>query len=477
MHRDEYIQYDALGLAQLVRTGEVNPLELLAAAEAQVNALNPRLNAVVTPLWERARRQIEAGLAAGPFHGVPLVLKDLGQYFEGTVTTGGSRLFRDAVADHNSTLTQRYLDAGLVICGKSNTPEFGLATTTEPVLFGPARNPWHTDYSTGGSSGGAGAIVASGMMPAAHASDGGGSIRIPASCCGLFGLKPSRGRVPLGPAALEGWGGLSTTHVVTRSVRDSAALLDISAGAEVGSPYVAPMVANSFASALESPPTGLVIGLCTKPFNGAAVDPEVVDACEQTARLLENLGHTIVPLQPDLDPESVRGAHGILAVSHIGALVQARASALGRAVREDEVERVTWQNAESAKLISGADYAAAVHQIHQHGRVIESLFAKVDVLLTPTMACLPPRLGALDMMSEDSDRYLELLYQMIGFTALFNDTGHPAASVQLNLSQAGLPIGSQLVAAYGDERRLLQLAGQIEAGQHFTEVQPLKALG
>ena len=267
----EYTEYDALGLAELVANGDISAEELVDCAEQQYHSKNPALNAVVTPMWDQAREVLRDGLPAGGFRGVPMPLKDLGQYYQGVVTSNGSRLFADNIADHDSTLVQRYKAAGLVLSGKTNTPEFGLATTTEPVLHGPTRNPWSIDHSTGGSSGGAAAAVAAGIFPIAHASDGGGSIRIPASCCGLFGLKPTRGRVPLGPSAVEGWGGLSTTHVISRSVRDSAALLDISAGPEPGSPYHAPYSSVSFSSALQLPPQPLRIGLCLESFNGAEV--------------------------------------------------------------------------------------------------------------------------------------------------------------------------------------------------------------
>ena len=236
MHKDEYSALDGLGLAQLIKQGEVTPTEALAAAQSLLKEKNSSLNAMVLSMDAQAAKTIEAGLPSGAFTGVPFALKDLGMQYKGVVTSNGSRLFSDCVATHDSTLVQRYKAAGLVICGKSNTPEFGLATTTEPVLFGPTHNPWKHGYSSGGSSGGASALVAAGILPMAHASDGGGSIRIPASCCGLVGLKPTRGRIPLGPAQLEGWGGLSTTHAITKSVRDSAALLDISAGPEVRQP-------------------------------------------------------------------------------------------------------------------------------------------------------------------------------------------------------------------------------------------------
>ena len=464
----EYTEYDALGLAELVANGDISAEELVDCAEQQYHSINPTLNAVVTPMWAQAREALRDGLPTGLFRGVPMPLKDLGQYYQGVVTSNGSRLFADNIADHDSTLVQRYKAAGLVLSGKTNTPEFGLATTTEPVLHGPTRNPWSIDHSTGGSSGGAAAAVAAGIFPVAHASDGGGSIRIPASCCGLFGLKPTRGRVPLGPSAVEGWGGLSTTHVISRSVRDSAALLDISAGPEPGSPYHAPHSSVSFSSALQLPPQPLRIGLCLESFNGAEVAEEVAALTQQSADKLEALGHHIEPIQHPFTTDIVRDAHGILAVSHIGAMLNSKQQSLGRALTEYDIEHVTWNNFQSAQELTGAQYANAITSIHRHGQMCAALFAEYDLILTPTMACLPPEIGALNMMSTDTDGYLQLLYQMIGFTALFNDTGNPAASLPLSISNSGLPVGCQLVADFGNEALLFSISQQISEAGYFT---------
>jgi amidase/6-aminohexanoate-cyclic-dimer hydrolase len=469
MDKTDYTQYDALGLAELVANGDVSATELLSCAEQMTQDHNPGLNALVTPMWEQAAESIGNGLAQSPLSGVPMPLKDLGLYYRGVVTSNGSRLFADNVADHDSTLVQRYKAAGLVLSGKTNTPEFGLATTTEPQLHGPTRNPWSHNHSTGGSSGGAAAAVAAGMFPVAHASDGGGSIRIPAGCCGLFGLKPTRGRVPLGPAAVEGWGGLSTTHVISRSVRDSAMLLDISAGAEPGSPYHAPYAAESFSSALEQPPGQLRIALCLESFNGAPVTKEVADLTKQNALILEALGHNVEQISHPFDPNITRDAHGTLAVSHIGAMLNAKERELGRPLSEADVERVSWNNFLGSQQLSAAAYATAVSDIHRNGQLCAQLFNDFDLLLSPTMACLTPEIGSLDMMSEDSEQYLALLYQMIGFTALFNDTGNPAVSVPLSMAKNGLPVGCQLVGDFGAERLLLSVSQQLSSAGYFTK--------
>ena len=469
--KNEYSALDGLGLAQLIARGEVTATEILATAQSLLADKNPSLNAMVLTMDEHALQAIDAGLPQGLFTGVPFALKDLGMQYKGVVTSNGSQLFRDNVAVEDSTLVSRYKDAGLVIFGKSNTPEFGLATTTEPALFGPTHNPWKHGYSSGGSSGGASALVAAGIIHMAHASDGGGSIRIPASCCGLVGLKPSRGRVPLGPIQLEGWGGLSTTHAITKSVRDSAALLDISAGPELGSPYHTATAIEPFQSWVNKPVSKQTIGLCLNTFNGAAVDPEVTQATQANAHKLEDLGHRVELITVDLNPDNVREAHGMIAISHLGAMLNAKAAEIGRPLTEHDIELGSWQNYQYAKEITATNYAAAVAMIHQHGRAIDLLLEKFDYLMTPTMACLPLAHGRINMLAEDPSTYAPLLFQTLGFTALFNDTGHPAISVPMGLAENGLPIGTQLIAGTGEEGKLLQLAGQIEATGLFTRLQ------
>lgn len=461
MRADEYVRHDAVGIADLIREGEVTASEVLAAARDRMVACKVQ-NAVVLDLFDRASAQIAGGLGSGPLAGVPFMLKDLGQHYAGTVTSSGSRAFADYMADHDSTLTQRYLAAGLVICGKTNTPELGLATTTEPRLHGPTRNPHRPEYSTGGSSGGAGAAVASGIVPVAHASDGGGSIRIPASCCGLFGLKPTRGRTPLGPDELEGWGGLSTAHVISRSVRDSALVLDLTHGPETGSPYAAPPASRSYQLEIERPVRKLVIAVSSTSFTGATVLPEIDTAVQEFADRCRSLGHEVRQSALKVDSAIHKGAHGVLAISHVASTLNRRAAALGRALREDDVERVTWQNYQAARSITGADYAMALHAVQQLGLTTARFFSDCDLLLTPTMAMLPPPLGAMDMMGLESERYLDILYRMIAFTALFNDTGNPAISVPVAMSESGLPIGMQFVGPHGSEGLLLQVARQLE---------------
>jgi amidase len=468
----DYDRYDGLGLAGLVRGGEVKPEEMLEAAIERVEALNPALNAVVTRLYDQARAALAAGLPAGPFTGVPYALKDLGALYTGAVTSYGSRLFAGAVADHDSEYTVRLKRAGLVILAKTNTPEMGLAPSTEPRLFGPTRNPWNRAHSAGGSSGGSAAAVAGGMLPMAHATDGGGSIRIPASCCGLFGLKPTRARNPMGPDAGEGWGGASVGHAVTRSVRDSAALLDVTAGPDVGDPYWAPPPAGPFLDEVGRPPGRLRIALATASWNGAPVDPECAAAATDAARLCESLGHHVEEARPDYNHEALGQATRIIIGANVRAALDVGAKARGRAVEAGDVERVTWEFAALGASHTAADYARSIGVVHRTGRAVARFFTRHDIVLSPTM-CRPPfPLGVLDMSSADADAYLAAVLASIGFTSLFNSSGNPAMSVPLAWSRSGLPIGIQFAAPFGGEALLFRLAGQLEAARPWAARRP-----
>ncbi|MBI4408668.1 MAG: amidase [Gemmatimonadetes bacterium] len=468
----DFERYDGLGLAELVRMGEVKPGELLDAAIARVEERNPAVNAVVTRLYDEARGAIAGGLPAGAFTGVPYLLKDLGALYTGAVTSYGSRLFAGNVADHDSELTARLKRAGLVIFGKTNTPEMGLAPSTEPRLFGPTRNPWNQAHSAGGSSGGAAAAVAAGMLPMAHATDGGGSIRIPASCCGLFGLKPTRARNPLGPDAGEGWGGASVPHAVTRSVRDSAALLDATAGPDVGDPYWAPPPTGPFLAEIGREPGRLRVALTTTPWNGQPVDPECAEAATAAAKLCEELGHRVVEARPEVDAAALGLAVRIIVGANVRAQLEARAAALGRTLTAEDVETVTWERAIDGVTATAADYARSIGVVHGTGRVVARFFTTYDILVTPTM-CQPPfPLGVLDMSSADPAAYLAGLLASIGFTSLFNSAGNPAMSVPLAWSKSGLPIGVQFVAPFGAEASLFRLGAQLEAARPWAARRP-----
>ena len=463
---------DGLGLAELVRRREIGAKELLDAVITRVEALNPRLNAVVTRMYDAARAAIGAGLPAGPFTGVPYLLKDIGLLYAGAVTSAGSRAFADAVANHDSEMTARLKRAGLVIFGKTNTPEMGIATSTEPRLFGPTRNPWDLRYSAGGSSGGAAAAVAGGMLPMAHASDGGGSIRIPASCCGLFGLKPTRARNPMGPDAGEGWSGASVGHAITRSVRDSAALLDATSGPDIGDPYWAPPPAGPFLAEVGRDPGRLRVALATTPWNGRRVDPECAEAARAAARLCERLGHRVEDARLEIDAEALGQATRVIVGASVRAALELRGAARGRAVTEDEVERVTWLRAQDGLAATSADYARSILVMHRTGRAVARFFTRHDILLTPTLACTPYPLGVLDMSTDDLDAFYDAVLRSIAFTSLFNSSGNPAMSVPLAWSREGLPIGVQFVAPFGDEATLFRLGAQLETAQPWADRRP-----
>lgn len=469
----DFEAFDGLGLAELVRKRDVTALELLTEAVERVERHDPHLNAVVCRFEGKARAAIMAGLPDGPFSGVPFLLKDLGAHYAGEPTTSGSRFFADYVPGHDSEVTRRYKAAGLVCFGKTNTPEFGLSPTTEPALFGPTLNPWDTSRTAGGSSGGAAAAVAARMVPMAHASDGGGSIRIPAAMCGLFGLKPTRGRVPMGPDAGEGWGGLSTVHAVTHSVRDSAALLDVVEGADLGAPYWAPPKARPFLDEVGAPTGRLRIAFSTRPTTGVAVDPVCVRAAEDAARLCADLGHHVEEANPSVaDPVALGTAMRAIIGANVRATFDERAEALGRAPGPDDAERMTHAIIRNAEGVSAATYARAIRLVHATGRQVAQFFQTWDVLITPTLTMQPPRIGELSMMAEDMAGVSERIGALVGFTSLYNITGQPAMSVPLSWSEAGLPVGVQFVGRFGDEAGLIRLASQLEQARPWAQRRP-----
>ena len=473
--RAAYDSLDAMGLAEAVRRGDVKPAELLEAAIARAEEIDPAIRAIVIPMFEEARREVERGVPPGPFHGVPFLLKDLHLLYTGVRTTYGSRLFADHVADHDSELTARYRRAGLVIFGKSASPEFGITTSTESALFGDTRNPWSLAHSAGGSSGGAAAAVAAGIVPAAHASDGGGSIRIPASCCGLVGLKPTRARTPMGPDAGEGWSGMSVNHVVSRSVRDSAALLDATHGPAPGDPYRAPVPARPFLDEVGADPGRLRIALQTEAFNGADTDPECAAAARAAAKLLEGLGHSVEEAALAVDAQAFARASQVIIAANLRATVMDRTAALGRELRDDDLEPFTRMMVDAAAGADAAEYARSIKTIHALGRQVEGFLARYDVLLTPTLAAPPCELGRLSLRNPDRAGLIESLGRTIGYTQLFNASGHPSASLPLAWSAAGLPIGVQISGRFGDEATLLRLAAQLEQAAPWSQRRPALA--
>lgn len=468
----DYDDYDALGLADLVRKKEVSPLELLEEAIARLEKVDGTLNSVPLKHYDEARAAIDAGLPDGPFTGVPFLLKDLHLLMEGTVTSFGSGAFKDNVADHDSTLTERYKQAGLVIFGKSNSPEFGLAGTTEPRLYGPTRNPWNTEHSPGGSSGGAAAAVAAGVLPVANASDGGGSIRIPASACGLFGMKPSRARTPMGPDRGEGWGGMSSSHAVSRTVRDNAALLDATAGPAPGDPYSCSAPARPFLEEVGIDPRPLRIAVTATGPNGNRADADVRAGLDATVALLEELGHHVTEAAPKIDATDMTAAQIGLIASSIALTLDMRGEALGRPVSQQDVENITWAIAENGRGLNGTDVARGTLLIHQFGRKVASFMEDYDVLLSPTLALPPVPLGTVNMDSDDIGAYIDINARYMPFAGLFNMTGQPSMSVPLHWTADGLPVGMMFTAPFGDESTLFQLAGQLERAQPWGDRRP-----
>lgn len=470
----EYEDYDALGLADLVRNGAISPSELLDAAIERIEARDGAIGALVTRMYDVARDAIAVGLPSGPFTGVPFSLKDLSAFFAGVPTTAATRLLADFVPDHDSSLVSRYKRAGLVILAKTKTPEFALSLTTEPVLYGPTRNPWSLEHSPGGSSGGGAAAVAAGYMPMAHATDGGGSIRAPASFCGLFGLKPSRGRVSAAPNFGEGLAGMATGHCLSRSVRDSAALLDVSAGVEPGDPYVAPPFSRPLLDEVGAPPGRLRIALCTTDFLGNPIDPECATAARNAATLCESLGHHVEEARPDLTGLSLIEAWRVIPAVNLWVNVAQRAKALGRKPMPSDLEPMNWAWLELGRRVDADDYLRAVSTMHTLGRRVGTFLERYDLILTPTLGQPSLRIGTIDTNGHDIERYISFLFETIApHTALFNQTGGAAMSVPLHQTADGLPVGVQFAGRLGDEPRLIRLAAQLEEAQPWFQRRPL----
>ena len=469
---NDYEAHDAVALAERVRNGETTPTALLDAAIERLEKRNPALNAVVIPMLEHARRAIAAGLPAGPLAGVPFLLKDLHAAVPGVRLTHGSRLFADFVPQHESEIVARFRRAGLVTFGKTHSPEFGLTTTSESRLFGQTRNPWHPERVAGGSSGGSAAAVAAGIVPAAHATDGGGSIRVPASCCGVFGMKPTRGRTPAGPDAGEGWSGMSAQGVVSRSVRDSAALLDAIHGPDLGAPYAAQPPARPFLAEAGTAPGRLRIALQTTTWNASPTHPTCVAAAEDAAKLCASLGHHVEEASFAIDVEPYREATGLIIGASTRATIEDRARALGRTLAPEDVEPGTWLVAAAGAAKDAVAYVRAVRTIHRIGRELARFLERYDVILTPTLAVPPAPLGVLSLSNPNPGESIRTLFQSVGFTQLANATGNPAMSVPLTWDADGLPIGSHFIGRMNDEATLFRLAAQLEQARPWWDRRP-----
>jgi len=472
----ELWQLDAIAQAELIRRGEISSLELVDAAIDRIERIDPRLNTVVTSLFEPARAAASRRLPDGPLAGVPFLVKDLGCGQAGVRQTNGSRALRSYVPTSDSPLVTRYRGAGLVIVGRTSTPEFGNHSTTEPILFGPSRNPWALDRTTGGSSGASAAAIAAGLTSIASGGDGAGSLRIPASCCGVFGFKPSRGRISSAPSG-QSIGNLAIRHAMSRSVRDNAALLDVAARPEPGDPFVAPPPARPFLEEVGRHPGRLRIGWTATPAIETAIDPECVAAVRSAAELLDELGHDVVEAAPTLDGNVIIGS--LLAVWAAGNLEEALdcERLIGRPLERDELEITTWELVEHARSLTAQDLFDAVAAFGATTRSIGAFFEDHDVWLTPTLARPPEPLGVLNQSSGSALGWQRMDSGFNPFNPWANISGCPSMSLPLHWSVDGLPIGVLATARYGDEATLFRLASQLEQARPWAHQWPAIALG
>ncbi|HTQ14086.1 MAG TPA: amidase family protein [Rhizomicrobium sp.] len=470
----EYGTFDGLGLAALVARKEVSPSELLEEAISRAEALNPRLNAIVFKAYDLAREAAKTAPRDGLFAGVPTLLKDMRAGATGMPTRSGSRLMPPAIADHDSVLVASFRKAGMVPFGKTNVPEFGILPTTESRLYGAAHNPWSLAHSTGGSSGGSAAAVAARIVPLAHATDGGGSIRIPASCCGLVGLKVSRGRVSQGPDASDSTSGLSVDHVVSRSVRDCAAALDVDSRIDYGDPYFAPPADGSYLEAISRKPKRLRIAASFTRADGTPLHPDVTAALRKTAKLCESLGHIVEEAAPPLNPAELTTAFMTIWADNTAMGVALLAQKLNIEPSTDVVEGLTLSLYEQGMKITAVQHMLAQQLMFRVARTMAAFHETHDTWLCATLGLPPIGLGTIDVDERDVQKAFAPLLGYVPYTAMQNATGQPAINVPLHWNESGLPIGVQFVARNGNEALLLQLAAQLEeAAPWISRTPPL----
>lgn len=477
----EFDCLDATDLAGRIASGEVSAQDALDVALAKVARLNPALNAVVLMQEEVATRAIQAGLPHGPFRGVPFLIKDLGCEAIDFPSHNGSRLLANTRHRRDSSIFQRIRNTGVVTFGRTTSPEGGIGAATEAAVYGaPTRNPWNVDHTSGGSSGGSGAAVAAGIVPFAHGSDGGGSVRIPASSCGLFGMKPTRARLPDGPYVGEGWAGMAIDGFLTWSVRDTAAMLDACHGADLGAPYHAPPLQYGHMQAISRPPRRLRVLMCDATFTGDAIHPDCARAVQDAARLLEDLGHHITPGVPKANIGSMMLAWTDIVACGTALSIRSTVQARGRALEPGEVEGISLGAMRHAETLSGADYLEAVGRIHKFGREMAAVFDPedgpgFDIILSATLAEPPARVGRFAHKTED---YLDYrigpngIFAFSPFCAVFNASGQPAASVPLAMSDDGLPIGVHLAARFGADEELISLCAELERATPWARRRP-----
>lgn len=488
----DYDKYDGLGLAELIRKKKVSPGELVEEAISRIETHNPKINAVVHKLYERARTAAKGKLPDGPFQGVPFLIKDLHATLEGLPTSHGTKLWKNVPAKITTEIVKRWEASGAIVVGRTNTPEFGLLPYTESDTLGPALNPWDTTRSPGGSSGGSGAAVAARMVPLASGGDGGGSIRIPSSACGIFGLKPTRGRTPTGPVIGESWSGFDIDHVLTRSVRDSAAMLDATQGADVGAPYIIPE-AGPFLKEVGRKPGKLKIAFSTKPMLGKSVHADCIKGVEETVALLKDLGHEVVEDAPVVNGEEFSYRFLTILAGQIRADIEEAAEAAGKKVSMDDFDITTFGTGLFGTILKASDYARAMRYLQSVSREIGRFFEGYDALLTPVLSQPPGKIGALKPSASEQSQIkliartgatwiLEAMnvirplaaqtYEFIPWTPVFNVTGQPAMSVPLHWNEAGLPIGMHFISKWGDEATLFRLAGQLEKAKPWFDKAP-----
>ncbi|HUO94217.1 MAG TPA: amidase family protein [Rhizomicrobium sp.] len=468
----EYAEFDGLGLAELVRNRDVKPIELVDEAIARAERLNPKLNFVVFRDYDRAREAAKGDLPKGPFAGIPFFLKDIYALAQGMPTRQAARFMPAVPSQSDCLLVERHKKAGLVLLGKTNVPEFGLVPTTESKLYGPARNPWNLEHSTGGSSGGSAAAVAARIVPLAHANDGGGSIRIPASCCGLVGLKPTRARMSYAPDFGDIIDGLANDHVVSISVRDTAAALDATAGCTEGDPYWAPDPPASYLAAMAQKPKRLRIAYSTKKLDGRELHPDCVAAVKDAAKLCESLGHIVEEAMPELNQTMLIPAFMAFWAANLAAGIDYIAKLTGQTPTDEKFEGLTWGLYEAGKRITASEYLHAKAAMQQAPRRAAKFHETYDVWLSSTLGTPPVKLGTFDMEERDPQKSFAPLIDYVPFTAMQNVTGQPAINLPLHWNDAGLPVGTHFVGRYGDETTLLQLAAQLEQAAPWAQRRP-----
>lgn len=468
----EYDKHDALGLGALVKQKKVSASELVDEAIARAERINPKINAIIFKAFDTAREAAKKNTNDGPFSGVPMLLKDMRAGAVGMPTRNGSRMMPAIPADHDATLVTRYRAAGLIPLGKTNVPEFGILPVSESKLYGPARNPWNLNHTPGGSSGGSAAAVAAGIVPLAHATDGGGSIRIPASCCGLVGLKVSRGRVTQGPDNADSTAGLSVDNCVTRSVRDCAAMLDLSSTLDLSDPYFAPPQQGSYLEGIKTAPKKLKIAVSTTNYRGAPFHSDVAEAVQKAVKLCQQLGHTVEEARPAVNSEEMTTAFMILWATASAFGIETLTQLTGQKPSLDNLEGLTLGLYERGKSIPATKQIWAQQTMYRVARLMGKFHAQYDLWLTPTLAQPPLTIGTIDIDEQNVEKAFAPIIDYVPFTATQNATGQPAINLPLHWNSANLPIGVQFVARNGGEMTLLQLAAQIEQAQPWFDKRP-----